>query len=45
VRGHGRHEHAGPHDEPGPVRRRVRADQRDGEQVSGQQHVRLQQER
>jgi hypothetical protein len=45
VRGHGRHEHTGPHDEPGPVRGRVRADQREGEQVSGQQHVRLQQER
>ena len=39
VRGHSHHEHARTHGEPGPVRRRVRADQREGEQIAGQQHV------
>ena len=45
VRGDGHHEHTGPHGEPGPVRCRVPADQREGEQVAGQQHVHVQDQR
>jgi hypothetical protein len=45
VRGDGHNEHTGPHRESGPVRSRVRADQREGEQVPGQQHVDVQEQR
>jgi hypothetical protein len=45
VCGDGRHEHTGPHREPGPVRRRIAADERESEQVPGEQDVDVHEQR